>query len=352
MRNLSPHKKFWLTVCCVLMLTDGVLAAGLRSIRRQYYRKEYEGAKARLIEEMRRFGGKDRVEGKLLLAALETDVHKAGELYQEVVSSGRLKESFSARLELAKIYYAEDEYERAIQILMQVPSDVRSSERSEAIYFRGLAWKQLGEMERARAEFAGIDRGEYLYWSYIALAELDMQSGNITGAIEKFETIAGSHSNPVAGFKLGECYEIMGGTEKALDVYRNLARLYPRSLEAPKAREKIQMINRSLRYQSKRSDLEGGEEGELSVNRTVSDQTEETLYTLQFGAFSENENAQAFAAELGENIQGLRIETIESKGKIWHRVRIGIYSSREKAEAEALRLMEISGYSSKVLPLD
>jgi len=75
-------------------------------------------------------------------------------------------------------------------------------------------------------------------------------------------------------------------------------------------------------------------------------------YTLQFGAFSIEENATAFAEQLEAFIDGLKIESVETRGRTWHRVRVGRYSTREKAEADALRFMEQSGYSSKILPVD
>ena len=76
------------------------------------------------------------------------------------------------------------------------------------------------------------------------------------------------------------------------------------------------------------------------------------MYTLQFGAFSERENAHAFISDLNSRIDNLHIEVAESGGTIWYRVRSGRYRTREEAEEAALNVMERTGYSSKVLPVE
>ena len=222
-------------------------AASLRQIQRLFKLKQYSEAKRLLSRELPNLEGNSRGRGLLLLAALETDAERAAGLYRRVTSNGDSRESLTARLELAKIHYALGEYRHAVTALSRIPSRGRTEDRMAALYFRALCWKQLGESENSRNDLQAIDRGSFLYWGYATLAELDMQEGRIGDAIEKYETIAGGHSNPVAGFKLGECYEILGERRKALEVYRTVIRQFPESLEAPKAREKIQMIERRRR---------------------------------------------------------------------------------------------------------
>lgn len=345
-----------ISLCAAAMLVldsfAAISAVSLRSIRRKINEKEYMQAKADLEEGLGRLSGGTRTEAVLMLAGLQTGVDEAGRLYHEVVSSGGERESLRARLELAKIYYSLARYREAIDALSYIPSRGRSEDRFEAIYFKGLSWKELGDADRARTEFEKVDRGDYLYWSYMALAEIDIQYGRIDDAVERYETIAGSHSNPIAGFKLGECYEILGEREKALNVYSNLARLFPQSLEAPKAREKIQIFGSADRSRRYRSVRRGGEREEAPVSPDEHYRPGIQYYTLQFGAFSVRENAEIFLRELSVHIEGLRIESADSRGQTWHRVRVGNYASREMAEADALRFMEQTGYSSKVLPVE
>ncbi|MCK4237353.1 MAG: SPOR domain-containing protein, partial [Candidatus Krumholzibacteria bacterium] len=186
----------------------------------------------------------------------------------------------------------------------------------------------------------------------MTLAELDMQDGKINEAIDRYETIAGEYSNPIAGFKLGECYEILGERAKALKVYRTLMRKFPISLEAPKAREKVQMMKYSRHSRRGKPQRKGGDEGEYTGGEKEVLESTSPGYTIQVGAFSERENAIRLAKELEMLASDVRIERIESNGRIWHRVRVGRYSSRKKAQQFAKLLQEKTGRSSKILPLD
>jgi tetratricopeptide (TPR) repeat protein len=337
----------------VVLISAALHGASLnfRSIRREINRKEYDSARITIDSGIEGLRGRSLDQARMLLASVETRTEEAVRIYREVISSGRARESFKAKVELAKIYYSLGSYRDVIETLSRIPDDSRSEERMEAHYFKGLACKQLGNSEKAEIEFGMVDRGDYLYWGYMALAEIDIQYGRVGNAVERYEMIAGSHSNPVAGFKLGECYEILGEQEKALNVYGNLTRLFPESLEAPQAREKLQILDKIT---SRRRPIAsgGGEREETAKGNIDNASSSGQLYTLQFGAFSVRENAEIFAAELTETIEGLRVEESESRGRRWYRVRLGRYPTREKAEVDALRFMEQTGYSSKVLPFE
>lgn len=344
-RNLTA------VVIVFVMLASSSLThgAGLRSIRRMYRQKEYDRARQALTDELSELKGKSHSEGMLLLARLETDASRAEELFLRIVSSGRPRDVMRARIELAKLYYTVGEYERAARILSTLPADEYHGDRLEAIYLRALCWKQLGEITRSRLDLERIDRGDFLYWSYMTLAELDMLDGKIENARERYETIAGGHSNPIAGFKLGECYEILGEREKAVKEYRTLASNFPKSLEAPKAREKIQMIQSPRRIRRSLEPLQGGDGEEAAGDDRQIDDTETFGFTIQLGAFSERENAIRLAKDVESVASGIRVERIESAGRIWHRVRVGKFRSRAEAHRYAEYIERETGYSSKVL---
>lgn len=318
------------------------VGAGLRSIRGKFNRKEYSKAHESLREELPGMRGRTRDQAMLLLANLKTDAGSAASTLEDVINAGSDKEALKARVELSKIHYSTGQYHQVIRLLEGIRAEGRGGEKYEAVYFRGLARKQLGDLDGARSDFEGIDRGEYLHWSYIALADIDIRSGRISEAVDRYETIAAGHSSPIAGFRLGECYEMSGEREKALQTYMNVTRNFPGSPEAPKAREKVLMLGSSPQRSVPESKVEGGEEGEIPS----------AGYTLQFGAFSEKENAHAFISDLKSMIDDLHIEVAESDGNLWYRVRAGKFAAREEAEEAALKVMERTGYSSKVLPLE
>jgi|GEM_PF-1443485 len=324
-------------------------AMSLREINRLIGRKKYEEAEAAIREELPGLKGTSYYKGLLILARLITLPARAEMIYEEVVSSGGPKESTKARIGLAKIYYATGNYEKAADILRHIPQRAGSSDRIEARYFSALVYKQLGDYELSRRNLAMVDRGKYMDWSYLTLGELDMQDGRIEDAITRYETIAGSHSNPIAGFKLGECYEIMGQRDKAVSVYRTLLHQFPNSLEAPNAQEKI----RRLTYLRQAADFDAagrGGEIERQPEESHPDFTPDgPVYTLQFGAFMDRGNAIKYTSNLSGVIRGLRVERVEIAGSIWHRVRYGRFSTREEAVEESERLLEKTGYSSEVL---
>lgn len=334
---------------CALLFPAAAEGASLRQIRRMIERKDYAEARTALEEKLPSLGGGDRVEGMLLLAGLETDAARAVDLYTDAIASGGERQRLTARLEKAKILYALGEYRETAKTLAGIEPKFRCDECFESMYLRGLAFRQLGENPLARREFERVDRGEYLEWSYIALAELDMQEGKIEQAIDRFETIGGSHSNPVAGFKLGECYEILGDRAKAGKAYRTVAHQFPRSPETPRAAEKLRHLERRTGSSEREG---GGEARDVPYETGAANIVRGPGFTLQLGAFSERENAIRLAEELGSSVSDVRVEMAEYDGRIWHRVRIGIFESRSEAEKEAERLEKLTRYTFTIFPLE
>ncbi|MBD3178568.1 MAG: hypothetical protein GF417_02660, partial [Candidatus Latescibacteria bacterium] len=190
----------------------------LWKIQKKIERTEYLSAEEDLEDLIPGLKGEKLLWGKLLSARLETDSRRAEDIYRDIISS-ETEISYIARLELAKIHYASDDYRETIRLLEVVPSREDSKVRLESLFFRGLSHKMLGEVYLAREDFKLIDRGNYLYPAYMELAELDMQTGDYSSAVKRYEAIGGIHSNPVAIFKLGVCYEIIGENSKAFRAY-------------------------------------------------------------------------------------------------------------------------------------
>ncbi|MBN1885650.1 MAG: SPOR domain-containing protein [Candidatus Krumholzibacteriota bacterium] len=348
MKTTTWHRRVAAAAAILAFLAAMDADASVRRIRQLVAGKRYEQARMELLDEIGGLGGNSRSEGLLLLADLETDPARTIALYERVIEEGRPREALRARVAIGKIRYASGEYREAARILSELPAGGNGGDRLEGVYFRALCWKRLGDLSRARRDLETIDRGPFLYWSYLTRAEIDMLEGRIADAVERYETVASSRSYPFAGFRLGECYEILGEREKALDVYNTILTQFPRSLEAPKAREKIQMIG----YAGSGGERAGRRE--KTTTNAFSDGSEDLPgvgFTIQLGAFSEQENAERFAAELRDLIDGLRIERIERGGRTWHRIRVGRYGTREEAEAAAARIKNETGYSSKILPL-
>lgn len=313
----------------------------LWKIQQKIEKMEYHDAGEELAEIMPGLEGEELMWGKLISARLETDTGRASKIYRDILYEGGTV-SFTARLELAKIYYASNRYEELVRLLSVIPDSRESRVRLESLFFRGLSRKLLGDIYRAREDFELIDRGKYLYPAYMELAELDMQTGNYTAAVERYEAIGGIHSNPVAIFKLGVCYEIMGDHEKAFKAYNTLINNYPQSLEAPKAGARLNNLRRDG-------------DREHAGNSRVTDEagTEpDHFYTLQFGAFLKKENAENLYSSISEIFPEARIENAFSdSGSEIFRVRSGRYDQRKAAERDSVTAEREYGFKSRILTI-
>ena len=132
-----------------LLHSPGAEGASLRQIRRMIERKEYSEARSALSEKMPDLDGRDRVTGMLLPAGIETDMERAVDIYDRVISTGNERERLTAKLEKAKILYSIGEYREVTRILAGVAPRFRCDECFASIYLRGLAWTQLGENSMA-----------------------------------------------------------------------------------------------------------------------------------------------------------------------------------------------------------
>ncbi len=73
------------------------------------------------------------------------------------------------------------------------------------------------------------------------------------------------------------------------------------------------------------------------------------IYTVQVGSFSSKVNAMSLKDELGSGVASdARIEPIEIKGDMYYRVRVGMYSTKSKAESVKKNLRSY-GYNGKVI---
>jgi len=323
-------------------------ASPLGEARELFKNKQYDRAREILAPVVEGLHGEDRDEGFLLLAALETSVDRAVAIYERVIASGGESAALEAALELSSIQYARGEYRSAIEVLS--PREHRPVSRDPAAhYLRGLCCRQIHENARARAEFGRVDRGPYVPWSALALADIDAEEGDYARALERYEALGGKTSSPIARFKLGECYEKLGEREKALETYRALVTAFPRSLEAAQGKEKIALLGRPGGEPAAKSP-KGGEEGTATTGAPAAASIRDG-YAIQLGAFSERENAIRMAKQIEKIVADVRIETVPSGNRTLHRVRAGRYASRAAAERDAALIRQRLGLSCAIVPL-
>lgn len=324
--------------------------AGLKSAAELARRREYAAARRTAAADTSRLDGGSLHEALLFLAGLETDEGRAESLYRRVLAAAPSREAAQAAIELAKIAYARGEYRAALELLSGDRGERQAEARDEAAYFRGLSLRQIGERARARAEFSRVTRGDFGAWSLLALADIEMEEGRLPEAIALYERASKTAAHPVARFGLGECYERSGAAERALETYRAISRDLPRSLEAARAAEKVALLARTRDTRARESAAGGGERGGARGSASSAAPSADR-YTIQFGAFGSRANALASARRIEGVIAAVRVESVEMEGRVWHRVRAGVYESKSTAERDCGRVRETLGISGVVVPL-
>ena len=323
---------------------------GLKRAEDLFRRVDYDRARRELAADTSALDARSLDEAVLMRARLETDFASAEALYRRAMQSKNDRVAVRGRLDLASMRYASGDYRGALELLAAKGSPGSGEEGDEGLFFSALCHRQLGDNARAEAEFALVTRGPYAGWSALARAGIDAQGGRLPDAIAEYEALQKSGPNPIALFKLGECYETLGDRDKALERYRSLVGKFPRSLEAAKGNEKILLLTQE---RSKPKDAKPAGGGESGVPRTGEAKTVTAGrgFTIQFGSFSTRANALAVSAKLEKLLRGVRVESVEMDGRVWHRVRSGFYETREAAEKDLARAQEQSGLGGTVVPL-
>jgi tetratricopeptide (TPR) repeat protein len=314
-------------------------------------RGEYDRARREIAADTAALKGTSLDEAMLMLARLETDASKAEALCRRAMTSADERTSQRARLELGKMLYASGSYREALESLSGEPPRGPEALRNETLFFAGLCRAQLGDAEHAANDFGRITRGPFAFWSRLAQAGIDAQAGRLSAAVETYEELGRSKPDPVVLFGLGECYETMGDREKALARYRALVEQFPRSLEAAKGKEKIALLTETREKPREIGPPEGGESGERRGAEPRTSEEPGRGFTLQFGAFETRANAIGVSTRLEKSLRGVRVESIEMDGRVWHRVRAGFYETREAAEKDAARAQRELGLTATVVPL-
>jgi len=105
-------KKFLINLLSLVLILTlfpqmiGSVPYSLIQIRKQCDRVEYSAAARELRKLLGDLKGNDLQVGQFMLARLQTDVERTLEIYKNIIYLGSSSISFSARTELAKIYYA------------------------------------------------------------------------------------------------------------------------------------------------------------------------------------------------------------------------------------------------------
>ncbi|MEE4364563.1 MAG: tetratricopeptide repeat protein [Desulfotignum sp.] len=222
---------------------------------------------------------------------------------------------------LGVIWYYRENYEKAIE---NYNSEIEITPDNAVAYFnRALCMTKLGETENAISDLtAAISISPDFYWAICYKADLLAHTGRVEEAIALYET----------------------------------------AIE--KDRENTYAIEKLARLQDTATDAAG--EGALAASAQGADQLEASrhagdenteagsdtpLYTLQAGAFLNQENAQHLKEKLIENGFDAKILVLtDKKQRSWYLVRSNQYSSQDDARKDTAAIQNLTGTAPVIRP--
>jgi tetratricopeptide (TPR) repeat protein len=86
------------------------------------------------------------------------------------------------------------------------------------------------------------------------------------------------------------------------------------------------------------------------VTKDSAQETEQSGFTVQVGAFSTLDNATALQKKLSQQFDNVSVATVTLEDKIFYRVRIGSFATREDAERYAVDSIQKAGITGKAVP--
>ena len=243
----------------------------------------------------------------------------------------------AATLALARSRFAQGDYRDAENLLsIFSPGVERDPLGREGLIWRGLSQMGRGDAAGALQFFqsakADLDGSNYEEAYYFGTAEAALRASRPHEAVDALKVILARHPRgdyaPQALYAMGVSLEIMGRAADAAAVFRQVAQRFPDSYEAARARDRG---IRSAGTQALGLPIGGG-------------------YSIQVGAFSRRELAEALAKDL--RLSGVGdVQVLEGREPApIFRVRAGAFATRDEARALGERLRRERGFSYNVVP--
>jgi len=277
-------------------------------------------------------------EAAFLGASLAEDAGTSDRLFDEYLKNyPRGTYRRAASLALARSQYAQGDYREAENLLSIFSPGVESDPQGK----EGLVWRGLSQLGRGDASGAyqfflsakpDLDGSNFEEAYYFGMAEAALRASKPREAMEALKVILARHSRgdyaPQALYAMGVSLETMGRAADASAVFRQVAQRFPDSYEATRARDRG---IRNVGTPTLGLPIGGG-------------------YSIQVGAFSRRELAEALARDL--RLSGVGdVQVLEGRETTpIYRVRAGAFATRDEARALGERLRRERGFSYNIVP--
>jgi tetratricopeptide (TPR) repeat protein len=277
-------------------------------------------------------------EASFLTASLSEDAAAYDRLLDEYLKNyPRGAHRRAVTLALGRSQFAQGDYREAENLLSIFSPGVESDPLGK----EGLVWRGLSQLGRGDASGAypfflsakpDLDGSNFEEAYYFGMAEAALRASKPREAVEALKVILARHSRgdyaPQALYAMGVSLETMGRAADASAVFRQVAQRFPESYEATRARDRG---IRNVGTPTLGLPIGGG-------------------YSIQVGAFSRRELAEALAKDL--RLSGVGdVQVLEGRETTpIYRVRAGAFATRDEARALGERLRRERGFSYNIVP--
>jgi TolA-binding protein len=289
------------------------------------------------------------------LGRLESNPQRALELYTMVWEEYPKSDvADDALYEVAQYYYATGEYKTAIDKYRQLLSDYKRSELAcKAQYWLGNALFAIKEFEPAIEEYRNVKVKypgcEKIPEAELGIAQTHYKMGNYRDASVQFQTILSEQKDSgvlsAALYGLGECSEKNANIEMAIYAYEKLIEDFPSSQETAHAKVRLAQLKKQYDVETPKPEPKPEPEEVPEEEEVTEEQPKEAAknYTIQVGAFREEENARQLVQKLnGLGYDAKMIKKTDAETAVQYKVWVGEYETRADAEEVAINLKEDS----------
>jgi len=295
----------------------------------------------------------DRLEATYLRAQLEED---AGDLERRLRvylrDPGSAGRRGAAQLTLGRIAYARGDLTAALAAFQAARAEGREEEGS---LWEGLTATALGDAGVARAALqraAGSGNARIRQRALAALGELGVIGGDDEDAVNWYRRVredagAGPGWWTATALPEAHCLARLGRTAEAAERLEDLIRRAPGAYDVPAARAMLDGLAPSWEAAAEPGPVATPFDSTAAAADT-SGMAGPSLFTIQVGAFSEEDNAETFAATLRD--QGLPDVRVHRVPDGWFRVLVGRFPDRAAAESLGDTLVTVLESGFRIVP--
>ncbi len=246
------------------------------------------------------------------------------------------KYSQASLLELAKVYYLEQKYQKAKELLGKVTAQ---NLQAEKYYWLAYCEYSLGEyinsIYYAQKFLTTTTDNDKIENIYILISNCYLKQNQYKLALELLKTVDNlnlfSAQKAAALYNIGLCYQLLGDTEKQNESFFTLKRDFPYS-------KYTQMLG------------EVPEHAEAIANTNQNAEPSSGNYYLQVGAFQNNENALELAEFLKQNNFASTIKKDLKNNTLLYKVMVGPLASQDEINQNKSKLLSHNYPSFTVQP--